>query len=90
MISLTAGQSQRIVFPVETAGTGMLEVPLKPEGFDSLASDDIAYLDLPVGRPLAVFCPPSWSHSVAPCAATKTSSSTPRTKANPKRPATIW
>ncbi|HEY2250368.1 MAG TPA: hypothetical protein VGH74_04875, partial [Planctomycetaceae bacterium] len=58
MISLTAGQSQRIVFPVETAGAGMLEVRLAPEGFDSLASDNIAYLDLPVGRPLAVFCPP--------------------------------
>jgi len=57
MISLAAGQSQRIVFPVETAGAGMLEVRLKPEGFDALASDNIAYLDLPVGRPLAVFCP---------------------------------
>jgi len=59
MISLAAGQSQRIVFPVETAGAGMLEVRLKPEGFDALASDNLAYLDLPVGRPLAVFCPDS-------------------------------
>jgi hypothetical protein len=67
MISLTAGQSQRIVFPVETAGAGMLEVRLKPEGFDSLASDNVAYLDLPVGRPLAVFCPPeleSYRHAL--------------------------
>jgi len=58
MISLTAGQSQRIVFPVETEGAGVLEVRLKPEGFDSLASDNVAYLDLPVGRPLAVYCAP--------------------------------
>jgi hypothetical protein len=56
-ISLAAGQSQRIVFPVETAGAGMLEVRLKPEGVDSLATDNVGYLDLPVGRPLAVFCP---------------------------------
>jgi len=58
MISLAGGQSQRIVFPVETAGAGMLEVRLEPQGFDALASDNVAYLDLPVGRPLAVFCPP--------------------------------
>ena len=67
LISLAAGQSQRIVFPVETAGAGMLEVRLKPDGFDALASDNVAYLDLPGGRPLAVFCPPeleSYRHAL--------------------------
>lgn len=58
LISLTAGQSQRIVFPVESTSAGVLEVQLEPQGFDALASDNVAYLDLPVGRPLAVFCPP--------------------------------
>ncbi len=56
-ISLEAGQSQRIVFPVEAAGSGTLEVRLKPAGFDSLDADNVAYLDLPAGRSLAVFCP---------------------------------
>src|SRR5204863_7213741 len=57
LISLTPGQSQRIVFPVETEGVRRLEVQLRPQGFDSLESDNIAWLDLPAGRPLAVFCP---------------------------------
>jgi hypothetical protein len=57
LISLEAGQSQRIVFPVEAAGPGPLEVRLKPTGFDALDSDNVAYLDLPAGRDLAVYCP---------------------------------
>jgi Ca-activated chloride channel family protein len=56
-ISLGPGQSQRIVFPVESAGPGTLEVQLKPAGFDSLDSDNVAYLDLPAGRSLLVYCP---------------------------------
>ena len=57
LMSLEPGQSQRIVFTTETAQPGALEVQLKPQGFDSLASDNVAYLDLPASRPLAVFCP---------------------------------
>ncbi len=57
LISLTPGQSQRIVFPVETEGARRLEVRLKPQGFDSLETDNVAWLDLPAGRPLAVYCP---------------------------------
>jgi hypothetical protein len=56
-ISLEAGQSQRIVFPADAAGPGMLEVRLKPNGFDALDADNVAWLDLPVGRDLAVYCP---------------------------------
>jgi hypothetical protein len=56
-ISLEAGQSQRIVFPSDAAGPGMLEVRLKPDGFDALESDNVAWLDLPAGRDLAVYCP---------------------------------
>jgi Ca-activated chloride channel family protein len=57
LISLESGQSQRIVFPVESAGMGTLEIRLTPNGFDSLDSDNTAYLDLPPGRELAAFCP---------------------------------
>jgi hypothetical protein len=56
LISLESGQSQRIVFPVESAGMGTLEIRLKPTGFDALDSDNTAYLDLPPGRELAVYC----------------------------------
>jgi hypothetical protein len=57
LISLESGQSQRIVFPVESAGMGTLEIRLKPSGFDALDSDNTAWLDLPPGRELAAFCP---------------------------------
>jgi hypothetical protein len=57
LISLTPGQSQRIVFPVESDGARRLEVRLKPQGFDALEADNVAWLDLPAGRPLAVYCP---------------------------------
>ncbi|MBS0264866.1 MAG: BatA and WFA domain-containing protein [Planctomycetes bacterium] len=55
-ISLTPGQSQRIVFPIEGEGARRLEVQLKPLDFDALAMDNVASLDLPAGRPLAVYC----------------------------------
>ncbi|MSR56104.1 MAG: VWA domain-containing protein [Planctomycetaceae bacterium] len=58
VLSLEPGQSQRIVFHVDGEGPSSLEVRLKPDGFDSLASDNTVYLDLPVGRPLTVYCPP--------------------------------
>jgi hypothetical protein len=67
IISLEPGQSQRIVFHVDAQGPAALEVRLKPEGFDSLASDNVAFLDLPVGRPLTVYCPPdltSYRHAL--------------------------
>lgn len=56
-ISLDPGQSQRIVFHVESEGAASLEIRLKPETFDSLASDNVAYLDLPVSRLLTIYCP---------------------------------
>jgi hypothetical protein len=56
-ISLDPGQSQRIVFHVESEGAASLEIRLKPESFDSLASDNVAYLDLPVSRLLTIYCP---------------------------------
>ncbi|MCH7687251.1 MAG: VWA domain-containing protein, partial [Planctomycetes bacterium] len=55
-VFIEKGESTRMVFSVETDRSTSLEVRLKPDGFDSLASDNVAFLDLPVGRPLSVFC----------------------------------
>lgn len=66
---LDAGESQRIVFPVSYEGSTSLEVRLQPEGFDSLAADNVAYLDMPVVRPLTVYCPlelETYRHALAP------------------------
>jgi len=66
-ISLDPGQSQRIVFHVESEGAASLEIRLKPETFDSLESDNVAYLDLPVNRLLTIYCPPgleSYRHAL--------------------------
>lgn len=57
IISVEPGRSQRIVFHVDAAGASALEVRLQPADFDSLASDNVGWLDLPAGRPLAVYCP---------------------------------
>lgn len=61
VVSLEPGQSQRIVFRVDADTSSSLEVRLKPTGFDSLASDDVAWLDLPISRPLVVYCSPELS-----------------------------
>ena len=53
---LEPGESLR-PFSVETEKAASLEIRLKPTGFDSLASDNVAYLELPVARPLSVYCP---------------------------------
>lgn len=56
-VVLDPGQSQRLVFAVEAEAATALEVRARPVGFDSLPFDDVAYLDLPEARPLAVYCP---------------------------------
>jgi hypothetical protein len=56
-VSLDPGESQRVVFAVESDRPTQLEVRLVPDGFDSLACDNTAFLDLPVIRPLVVYCP---------------------------------
>ncbi|MFP6766635.1 MAG: BatA and WFA domain-containing protein [Planctomycetaceae bacterium] len=67
--TLSPGQSQRLVFHVEAAGTSSLMVKIEPLGFDALASDNRAYLDLPVSRSLLVWCDPelmSFRHALDP------------------------
>ena len=55
-ITLDAGKSQRIVFPVMAGEESLLEVRLKPSTEDSLEADNVAFLNLPKGRPLKVYC----------------------------------
>jgi hypothetical protein len=54
-VVLEPGESQRVVFRLDAEKPSAIELRLKLDGFDSLASDNVAYLDLPPARPLAVF-----------------------------------
>ena len=56
-ISIEGGKAERLVFKVPTDIAVSLELRVKADGFDSLAADNVAYLDLPKPRPLAVYCP---------------------------------
>ncbi|MCA8994226.1 MAG: BatA and WFA domain-containing protein [Planctomycetaceae bacterium] len=57
-VVLEAGESQRLVFRVDTNTPHRLEAKLTVSGHDALQSDNTAWLTLPVGRRLKVFCPP--------------------------------
>jgi Ca-activated chloride channel homolog len=56
-VLLVPGRTKRVVFRVDSATTASLEARLTPDGFDSLDSDNTAYLQLPKSRPLTVFVP---------------------------------
>lgn len=65
-VVLDSGESQRLVFPIATDEATSLELRLKPGAADSLASDNSAFIDLPVARSLDVFCPTrmvAWRHA---------------------------
>ncbi|HVJ68412.1 MAG TPA: BatA and WFA domain-containing protein [Caulifigura sp.] len=67
-VILTAKETQRLVFKVDADKAASLKATIKPEGFDALASDNAAWLELPVGRDLTVFCPTSldsYRHALA-------------------------
>ncbi|MBN1808225.1 MAG: VWA domain-containing protein [Planctomycetes bacterium] len=53
------GESQRIALRIPGEKPLTVSAVLVPDGFDSLSSDNAAYLDLPAQRPLAVYVPPS-------------------------------
>jgi Ca-activated chloride channel homolog len=57
--TIARGRAQRMVFHTKGDQTASLRVRLTPDGFDSLAPDNTAYLDLPESRPLRVFVPRS-------------------------------
>lgn len=57
LVILGPGESQRLVFGVDADQPHRLEARLQPAGADSLTSDNSAWLNLPAGRPLAIYCP---------------------------------
>jgi len=67
-IVITKGRPARITFTVPGGKAASLKATVTPEAFDSLASDNTAYLDLPVARPLWVYASPSlvsYRHALA-------------------------
>jgi hypothetical protein len=56
-VLLVPSRTKRVVFRLESANAASLEARLTPDGFDSLDSDNTAYLQLPKSRPLSVFVP---------------------------------
>lgn len=57
--TLSKGGSQRMTFSIDGERASVLQARLIPDGFDSLASDNLAWLELPAARPLIVFTPAS-------------------------------
>jgi Ca-activated chloride channel family protein len=60
-VLLVPGRTKRVVFRLESPAAASLEARLTPDGFDSLDSDNTAYLQLPKSRPLTVFVPTTLS-----------------------------
>ncbi len=58
-VALTPGSAPRLAFRVSGARGERIHAVLRPNGFDSLASDNDAWLTLPAVRPLDVFVPES-------------------------------
>lgn len=58
-VALTPGSAPRLSFRVSGAQDANIHAVLRPGGFDSLASDNDAWLTLPAVRPLDVFVPES-------------------------------
>ena len=66
-IEVSNEESERLVFPVSTSQSKLLEARLIPAGYDSLAIDNSVWLTLPAARPLKVWVSPklaSWRHAV--------------------------
>ncbi len=57
-VGVAPGETARLTFPVNTADAAGLELRIAPDGFDSLAADNIAFIELPEPRSLMVYCPP--------------------------------
>ncbi len=77
-VLLVPGHTKRLVFRLETPAASSLEARLTPDGFDSLGSDNMAYLQLPKSRPLSVFVPSKCPLSAGRSACRRESNSTTR------------
>lgn len=58
-VSLSGEGSQRLVFQVAGGKPSSVRARLVPDGFDALACDNVAFLDLLAARPLNVYIPSS-------------------------------
>ena len=58
-ILLVPGRAKRVVFRLDAGAAASLEARLSPDGFDSLALDNVAYLQIPKSRPLSMYVPSS-------------------------------
>ncbi len=56
-VVLNKGESQRLVFSVDADVSQDLKVEVKPSGTDAMSSDNAAWLSLPKGREVTVYCP---------------------------------
>ena len=62
------GESQRLSFRVTATSDSSLQVVLKPDSFDSLESDNVAWMELPEGRDLRVYTDTglgAWRHALS-------------------------
>lgn len=57
-VVVTAGRGQRLVVPLDATARARIEVRLRPEGFDALDSDDVAFLELEPPRELRAWVSP--------------------------------
>ncbi|MBI1345921.1 VWA domain-containing protein [bacterium] len=55
-VGVSAGESSRVAFALETSEAVSLEARIRPDGFDSLTIDNTAFLELPKPRNLRVYC----------------------------------
>lgn len=66
-IEVSSDEAERLVFPVASAESRLLEARLVPTGFDSMSVDNSVWLTLPAPRPLKVWTSPrlaSWRHAI--------------------------
>ena len=66
-IEVSSDEAERLVFPVASAESRLLEARLIPTGFDSMSVDNSVWLTLPAARPLKVWTSPrlaSWRHAI--------------------------
>lgn len=66
-IEVSNEEAERLVFPVQSAASRLLEARLVPSSFDSMTVDNSVWLTLPTARPLKVWTSPklsSWRHAI--------------------------
>jgi hypothetical protein len=66
-IEVSSEEAERLVFPITSSQSRLIEARVVPSGFDSMTVDDSVWLTLPEARPLKVWTTPklaSWRHAI--------------------------